>query len=182
MSRGSTPFDRLPATSGEREALVVIETPKGSRNKYAFDEDLGIFLLKGVLPEGTSFPYDYGFIPATRGGDGDPLDILIIMDAPAFPGCVITARLIGAIKAEQTERDGGPERNDRLIGLATHARTHEHIGALSELPPRIVGEIEAFFEHYNRMAGKAFKPIGRAGPEEAWTLLEQGMNAARDPR
>src|SRR6195952_3105533 len=105
---------RLPAFADEKTVNVVIETDKGSRNKYAFDPTMGVFVLKGVLPEGTSFPYDFGFIPSTKGGDGDPLDILVIMDAPAFTGCVITVKVVGAIEAEQTERDGVRVRNDRL--------------------------------------------------------------------
>ena len=76
------PFDR------KTDALqVIIETPKGSRNKYAFDESQGIFLRKRVLPAGMAFPYDFGFVPRTRAEDGDPVDVLVLMDEPAFVGC-----------------------------------------------------------------------------------------------
>src|ERR671932_1198574 len=95
------PFD---ADSGELQ--VLIETPKGSRNKFKFDEQLGRFRLSGVLPMGAVFPFDFGFVPATLAEDGDPLDVLVLMDEPAFPGCLIPSRLLGAIEAEQTERDG----------------------------------------------------------------------------
>lgn len=169
------PFGRLPALAESGEVMVVIETPKGSRNKYAYNETLGVFELKGVLPEGSSFPYDYGYVPSTKGGDGDPLDILVLMDAAAFPGCVIKVRVIGAIEAEQTERDGRRERNDRLIGVATHAHTHEHVTALSDLRPQMVGEIEGFFEHYNRLAGKEFKPVGRGDVKKAMELLHRAV-------
>jgi inorganic pyrophosphatase len=64
---------------------VVVETPKGSRNKYAFDPDNRVFELKKVLPAGMALPYDFGFLPSTKGGDGDPLDVLVLMDEPAFP-------------------------------------------------------------------------------------------------
>ena len=171
------PFADLPALADDGAVYVVIETAKGSRNKYAFDEKLGVFLLKGVLPEGTSFPYDYGYIPSTKGGDGDPLDILVIMDAPAFTGCIITVKVIGAIEAEQTERDGRTERNDRLIGVATHAHTHDHVESLSDLRPQMVEEIEAFFEHYNRLAGKAFTPVKRSDAEAAMVLVRESMRA-----
>ena len=159
---------------------VVIETAKGSRNKYAFADKLGVFLLKGVLPEGTSFPYDYGYIPSTKGGDGDPLDILVIMDAPAFTGCVITVNVIGAIEAKQTERDGRTERNDRLIGVAIHAHTHDHVASLSDLRPQMVEEIEAFFQHYNRLAGKAFEPVRRSNASEAMKLVNDGIRAFKE--
>jgi inorganic pyrophosphatase len=80
---------------------VIIETPKGSRNKYAFDHDQRIFALKKVLPAGMAFPYDFGFIPSTLAGDGDPTDVLVLMDEPAFPGCLLKCRVIGIIEGEQ---------------------------------------------------------------------------------
>ena len=171
------PRGELPALADHGAVCVVIETPKGSRNKYAYEEGLGVFLLKGVLPEGSSFPYDYGYIPSTRGGDGDPLDILVIMDAHAFTGCVITVKVIGAIQADQTERDGRKERNDRLIGVATHAHTHDHVAALSDLRPQMVEEIEGFFQHYNRLAGKAFDPVRRSDAEDAMRLVHESIRA-----
>ena len=167
----------LPALADEGAVYVVIETAKGSRNKYAFEEKLGVFLLKGVLPEGMSFPFDYGYIPSTKGGDGDPLDILVIMDAPAFTGCVITVNVIGAIEAEQTERNGETVRNDRLIGVATHAHTHDHVTSLSDLRPRMIKEIEAFFQHYNDLAKKAFKPVRRSDAQAAMKLVTESMAA-----
>jgi len=69
---------------------AIIETPRGSRNKYKFDEELHVFKLKSVLPAGASFPYDFGFVPGTRGEDGDPIDVLVLMDEPAFTGCLYT--------------------------------------------------------------------------------------------
>lgn len=94
--------------------LVVIETPKGSPNKLAFEPRFGTFVLKGVLPAGAVFPFDFGFVPSTRAEDGDPVDVLVLMDAPVFPGCVVPSRLVGAIEAEQTE-GGKAERNDRVL-------------------------------------------------------------------
>lgn len=79
---------------------VVIETPRGHRNKYSFDHELGLFRLGGVLTAGAVFPFDFGFLPGTLAADGDPLDVLVLMDEPAFPGCLIPARLLGAIEAE----------------------------------------------------------------------------------
>src|ERR671916_2281366 len=95
--------------------LVIVDTPKGSRNKFAWDEERELFELGGVLPAGAVFPYDFGFIPNTRGEDGDALDVLVLMDEPAFTGCLVVSRLLGVIEAEQTETDGRVERNDRLI-------------------------------------------------------------------
>src|ERR687890_1560322 len=98
----------------DEELNVIIETPKGSRNKYNYDEKLGLFRLGGVLTSGASFPFDFGFVPSTLGGDGDPLDVLVLMDEPAFAGCLVRARLLGVIEAEQTEK-GKTAQNDRLI-------------------------------------------------------------------
>ena len=167
------PLSRIPAFDEESgEVTVVIETPRGSRNKYGFDESCGAFRLKGVLPEGTSFPYDFGFVPSTRGEDGDPLDVLVMLDAPAFPGCVLTVRLLGVIEAEQTESTGEVVRNDRILAVAASAPTHEHVHSLQDLRPGALDEIEAFFQHYNRLRGGEFKPLSRGGAEAARALIE----------
>jgi inorganic pyrophosphatase len=89
---------------------AIIETPKGFRNKFDYEPESNLFMLGGLLPEGMMFPFDFGFIPSTVGDDGDPLDILVMMDAPAHVGCLIDVRIIGIIKAEQTE-DGKTETN-----------------------------------------------------------------------
>src|SRR5919107_916909 len=120
--RLETVFDKISPFDEETGDLhVVIDTPKDSRNKYKFDEKLGVFKLGGVLPVGAFFPFDFGYIPNTRGGDGDPLDVLVLMDEPAFVGCLIPSRLIGVIEADQTE-GGRTLRNDRLIAVAAHSR------------------------------------------------------------
>ena len=88
--------------------MVVIETPKGSPNKLAFEPRYGTFVLKGVLPAGAVFPFDFGFVPSTRAEDGDPLDVLVLMDAPVFPGCIVPSRLVGVIgsRADRRREDG----------------------------------------------------------------------------
>ena len=171
-------LSRLP-TFGEDGVLhVVIETPKGSPNKYAYSEACGTFQFKTVLPEGMSFPYDFGMVSSTKGADGDPLDILILLDQPAFPGCVLEARLVGVIEADQRESDGTWERNDRLIGVAVKARTHAHITSMSDLRPGMLDEVEAFFAQYNQLAGKDFKVRRRGDAEAALALVRQGGDAA----
>jgi inorganic pyrophosphatase len=109
-----------------KELNAIIDTPKRSRNKFKYDERRGLFKLSGVLPLGAVFPFDFGYIPSTVGGDGDPLDILILMDEPAFPGCLVPAKLIGVIEANQTE-DGQTTRNDRLIGVAADSAKLQRI-------------------------------------------------------
>jgi inorganic pyrophosphatase len=100
------PLNELPAVDPDSGRLnVVIDSPRGSRNKYKFDESSGQWRLSKILPQGMSFPYDFGFIPSTEGEDGDPVDVLLLSDEPAFPGCVVPARLIGVLEAEQVEGD-----------------------------------------------------------------------------
>lgn len=161
------------------ELNVIIETPKGSRNKFNYDEEHQLFKLGGVLPAGAVFPFDFGFIPSTLGGDGDPLDVLLLMDEPAFPGCLVTSRLIAVIEADQTEREGETTRNDRLIAVAADSHTHKGIRTLSDLSSNLLDEIEHFFISYNEIKGKKFKPLGRFGPVKAARLIEEGAQLFR---
>ncbi len=159
----------------EQDLNVIIETPKGSRNKLDYDPDLGVFELAGVLPEGSVFPYDFGFVPSTLAEDGDPLDVLVLLDQPVSTGCLVAVRLIGVLEAEQAERDGKTTRNDRLLAVATQAHTHSDVKTLEDLRPKMVDEIEHFFRSYNETKGKVFKPTSRGGPERALKLVHAGV-------
>ena len=165
-------LEAFDSESGELN--VIIETPKGSRNKFDYDEKRGLFKLGGVLPAGASFPYDFGFIPSTLGGDGDPLDVLLLMEEPVFTGCLVASRLIGVIEAKQTERDGATMRNDRLIAVAADSSTHGHVTTLARLNANLLDEIEHFFISYNSFKGKEFKPLGRFGKQRAARLVKEG--------
>jgi inorganic pyrophosphatase len=153
---------------------VIIETPKGCRNKFEYDEKLGVFQLKKVLPLGAVFPYDFGFIPSTRAEDGDPLDILVMMDEPAVPGCLITVRLLGVIEAEQTD-DGKRLRNDRLLGTLEVGDSGPQAKSLDDIPAMRLNEIEHFFTSYNEAEGRQFKVLRRRGPRTAEKLVKKAM-------
>jgi len=155
---------------------AIIETPKGCRNKFDYDPDSGLFMLAGLLPEGMMFPFDFGFIPSTLGADGDPLDILVLMDAPAHVGCLIEIRLIGIIQAEQTE-DGKTVCNDRLLGAAIHSYDHEDLESIKDVSKTLLEQLEEFFISYNKQRGKKFKVTGTGGPEKAMKFLKAGMRA-----
>src|ERR1700755_3086413 len=116
----------------KRTCRAIIETPKGCRNKFDYDPHSGLFMLGGLLPEGMMFPFDFGFVPSTLSEDGDPLDIMLLMDAPAHVGCLIEARIIGVIEAKQTE-DGNTERNDRLLGVAVHSYDHHDLETIHDV-------------------------------------------------
>jgi inorganic pyrophosphatase len=155
---------------------VIVETPKGYRNKFAFDPDQGIFTLKKVLPAGMVFPYDFGFLPRTRAQDGDPIDVLLLMDEPAFPGCAVRARLIGVIEGEQL--DGKKKiRNDRIIAVAEANHMYANIRKLRDLPGKFLHELEDFFVNYHDLEGKKYRLLGCEGAEEAFNLIKQARKA-----
>jgi inorganic pyrophosphatase len=146
---------------------VVVETPKGSHNKLKYDAERTAFRLSHVLPIGMTFPFDFGFLPDTAGGDGDPLDVLILMEAPCPTGCLVDVRLVGVLEVEQREQTGEVVRNDRLIGVAETSATHAATRELTDLAPAVLDEIEAFFGQYNRLDGKQFKVLHRRGSRAA---------------
>lgn len=172
------PFLEMSAFSEAGELHAIIDTPKGSRNKFKYEPKYGLFMLGGVLPAGAVFPYDFGYLPSTQGGDGDPLDVLVLMDEPAFVGCLVPSRLIGVIEAEQTE-DGATSRNDRLIAVAANARDHRDVQSLDQINEHLLSEIEHFFVSYNEIKGKEFRPQGRFGPDRARQVIEAGMRQYR---
>ena len=156
-----------------KDLNVIIETPKGSRNKYTFDEERALFKLDGVLPLGMTFPFDFGFIPGTLGEDGDPLDVLLMMDEAAFAGCLVPARLIGVIEAEQTE-NGKTFRNDRLA-VASNSLTQTNIKSLADLNTAVIDQIEHFFVSYNEAKGKRFVSLKRLASAQAKKLVADGI-------
>jgi inorganic pyrophosphatase len=153
---------------------VVIETEKGSRSKFSYDEELNIFRLKRVLPEGMTFPYDFGFVPSTLAEDGDPIDVLVLMDEAGRTGCLIECNVIGAICGEQLE-DGKKIRNDRIVGVAIPNHTHSDLKDISELNPTLLREVEKFFVNYHQEYGKKFKVLGHCGPKEALKMVKKAM-------
>ncbi len=158
---------------------VVIETPKNSRNKYAFDHDRRVIVLRKVLPAGMVFPYDFGFVPSTLAEDGDPLDVLLLMDEPAFPGCVMDARVIGVIEGEDDLDDGRKQRNDRLLAVASASHTFEDLQTIQDLPKQLLHSIKEFFVNYPQLlGGKTYKVLAAKGPEEAQKLIEQARRNA----
>src|SRR5438309_9617823 len=156
---------------------VIVETPKGSRNKFSFDVDQEIFSLKKVLPAGMVFPYDFGFLPKTLADDGDPIDVLLLMDEPAFPGVLIPARLVGVIEGEQVE---GKKRirNDRLVAVAEANHIYAMVRKLKDLPKQFLQDLENFFANYNKLEGKEYKLLGCKGIAEAETLIQKAKKAA----
>jgi inorganic pyrophosphatase len=161
--------------------VVVIETPSGSGTKVKFDAELGVYRMDRVLPAGMAFPFDFGFIPQTLAEDGDPLDAIVLLDAPVFPGCVLLARLIGVIEAEQQDGGKGPwKRNDRLVAVAGGPKGHSSLRTLRDVDPFRLDAIESFFSSYHALDGNRFRPTGRTGVRAAESAIRRANRAYRD--
>lgn len=173
----SNPVLLKPVDKNAGLIQVIIETPKGSRNKFAYDEDQNIFTVKKVLPAGMSFPYDFGFLPRTQAPDGDPIDVLLLMDEPAFPGIAVRARLIGVIQGEQVEGKK-KTRNDRLLAVAEMNHEYAYIKKVGDLPKQFVRELEEFFVNYHRLEGKEYKLLGCKGADVAMRAIKDAQRAA----
>ena len=159
-------------------ADVVIETPKGSAQKYDYDPSSHFFRLKKNLPAGMAFPYDFGFIPATKAADGDPLDAIVISEFPHFPGCIIRCRIIGAIEAEQSEKNRSKKmiRNDRILTIPDCSLIFDKIKSVKDLPKTFLQELETFFIEYNKIKGKKFKIIKEYSTTGAKKLIRRSSN------
>ena len=165
---------RLRAVDEDEELIrVVIETPMGSRNKFAFNAEEKIFELKKVLPTGMAFPYVFGFIPSTLAEDGDPVDVLVLMDEPAFTGCVLKCRVIGIIEGEQGDKKE-KVRNDRVVAIEKHNHSFADIKHIDNLGKRFIEELEDFFVNYHELSEEKYRVIGVKGPPQARKRIEDG--------
>ena len=166
---------------------VVIETPRGSGEKFAFDPEHQAFALKRVLPVGMVFPFDFGFVPGTRADDGDPVDVVVLSEFKSFPGCLVECRILGALLAQQREMTGKKDRagnrngkkkrsrrvfrNDRLIAVPTAAHVTDHMKNLDDVPAAMLQELEQFFVNYHEQEGTKYEPLDRISAERAEELL-----------
>jgi inorganic pyrophosphatase len=153
---------------------VIIETPYKSRNKFDYDKETGLFKFHKVIPTGMEFPCEMGFIPHTKGEDGDPLDALILMDELTYPGCLVESRLLGVIKATQKEKGEKEIRNDRFILVPANMKEYNHLQDIKDLNKTKVKEIACFFENYNKAEGRKFTLHKIADSKEAHKLLKKG--------
>ena len=165
--------DESNEPQGPEIVQVIIETPKGCHNKYSFDQQQKLFVLKKALPSGMVFPYDFGFVPQTKADDGDPIDVLVLMDEPAFPGIGLMGRLIGVIEGEQVESGKSPTRNDRLVAVAETSHIYADFKRLKDMPKQEVKELEEFFVNYHQLEGKKYKLLGLRGRKTALALIEK---------
>ena len=162
--------DRNRATIGDKIG-VIIESPRGSRNKFKYDLSSRLFKLDKVLPEGMVFPFDFGFVPFTRCSDGDPLDVGVLMDEPTFTGCYVECRIVGVLEAEQ-KTNQKTYRNDRLIAVALSSILFANLTNLRNFNRSLLDQIEAFFINYQKARGVTFTILSRQGPRRALATLK----------
>ena len=155
-----------------KKVTALVESPKGFNQKFDFDPEVQRFRLNKILPAGLMFPFDFGMIPGTKGEDGDPLDIVVLDENGTFPGCLVECRLIGALQAEQTERDGKTVRNDRFLAIPIVSQIFPDIDDLHQLPDNIINQLEHFFRNYNEQAGKQFRVTARLNAAQAANLIK----------
>lgn len=162
----------IPAQPKSGLVNVLIEIPAGSKNKYEFDKDLQAFALDRVLYASVQYPFDYGFIPNTLADDGDPLDGMVIMDQPTFPGCVITARPIGMLEMI----DGG-DRDEKLLCVPAKDPRYAHVNSLSDIASHRLDEVAEFFRTYKNLEKKVTEILGWKDAEHVLPLIEECVKA-----
>jgi inorganic pyrophosphatase len=166
----------LPPRAPGGGFLVVVESPRGAAVKLKYDPELGALTLSRPLAAGLVYPYDWGFIPGTRAPDGDPLDAMVYLDAPTWPGVVIPCRALGVVQVEQdTKQERVRERNDRIIMVPLKWPRLDAVKSCADLPERVRDEIAQFFLSAVMFAGKNAEVLGWGGPETAERIIEQAI-------
>ena len=165
-------FLNLPAFTEDGDVRVVIETPRGSRAKLAYDPELKAFTLSKSLLVGLTYPHDWGFVPSTKADDGDPLDIMVVHDAATFPGLVLTCRVIGILQIEQKSK-GNAERNDRLFAVPRKSHSEQGLRDVRDLSKPMQEELERFFIATDELEAKKLEIIGWKGPKVALKAIKQ---------
>lgn len=151
---------------------VLIEIPAGSKNKYEFDKDLQAFALDRVLYSSVRYPYDYGFIPNTLADDGDPLDGMVLMDEPTFPGCVIAARPIGMLEMI----DGG-DRDEKILCVPAKDPRYSEVNSLKDIAPHRLEEIAEFFRTYKNLEKKVTEILGWQDVDKVQAIVQACIKA-----
>ena len=170
---------KLPARSKDGDIHVVVETPRGSSAKLEFDPKLKVFTLSKALILGLTYPYDWGFIPSTKGEDGDPLDVLVMHDAATAPGMVLNCKIIGVLEVLQSEKGKKAIRNDRLIAVPRDSHREKSEKDACDLPKQVRTEIEKFFVATDELEDKELKFLGWKGPGAGKKLIDGATKSGK---
>ncbi|BAQ59834.1 inorganic pyrophosphatase [Geminocystis sp. NIES-3708] len=165
-------LSRIPAQPKAGIINVLIEIPGGSKNKYEFDKDMNAFILDRVLFSSVKYPYDYGFVPNTLADDGDPLDGMVMMDEPTFPGCVIASRPICMLEMI----DGG-DRDEKILCVPAEDPRYDHVKSMKDVAPHILEEIAEFFRSYKNLEKKETNILGWKDIDKVAPLVEECVKA-----
>lgn len=165
-------LSRIPAQPKPGLINILIEIPAGSKNKYEFDKDLNAFALDRVLYSSVHYPWDYGFVPNTLADDGDPLDGIVLIDQPTFPGCVITVRTVGMLEMID---DG--DRDEKLICVADEDPRYSQVKSLKDVTKHRLDEITEFFRTYKNLENKITEILGWQDVDQVMPLVEKCVKA-----
>ncbi|MBF2058542.1 MAG: inorganic diphosphatase [Cyanobacterium sp. T60_A2020_053] len=165
-------LSRIPAQPKPGIINVLIEIPGGSKNKYEFDKDMNAFILDRVLFSSVKYPYDYGFVPNTLADDGDPLDGMVLMDEPTFPGCVIASRPVCMLEMI----DGG-DRDEKILCVPADDPRYNHVKSLKDIAPHRLEEIAEFFRSYKNLEKKETKILGWQDIDKVAPLVAECVKA-----
>lgn len=165
-------LSKIPAQPKSGIINVLIEIPGGSKNKYEFDKDMNAFILDRVLFSSVKYPYDYGFVPNTLADDGDPLDGMVMIDEPTFPGCVIAARPVCMLEMI----DGG-DRDEKILCVPDEDPRYDHVKSLKDIAPHRLEEIAEFFRSYKNLEKKETQILGWKDIDQVAPLVEKCVKA-----
>jgi inorganic pyrophosphatase len=179
VSNPSNLVNILPAGKNPpREVNCLVEIPRGISNKYEYDKEYGLFRLDRVLYEAVFYPTEYGIIPQTLEDDGDPIDIMVLSTFPTFPGCLLSARPIGAMRLKDTA-----ETDTKIVAVPADDPRFDHTQELEDLPPHTKKEIQNFWENYVELQpNKRIKIEGWSGREKTYALIESALARFRDTK
>jgi inorganic pyrophosphatase len=163
--------DLVPGPSVPEVVYAVIEIPKGSRNKYEYDKDMEAFALDRVLYSPFHYPAEYGIIPKTLYDDGDPMDIIVLMEQPTFPGCVIETRPIGIMRMID-----GDDNDDKILGVPINDPRFKDVNDIDDVPKHLLDEIAHFFKEYKHLEGKTTEILGWENAEKAFEAVEHSID------
>lgn len=167
----------MPKNRDVETVMVMVEIPKGSRNKYEYDEKYGCFKFDRLLFSSVHYPADYGFIPETWAEDGDPLDALVLLEEPTFTGCLIEAKPVGLFKMWDEK---GPDHKILCVPIADPR--WNYIDDLEEVPPHLLSEISHFFEIYKELEAKKTGIEGWERKEQALEIIEKAVQSHKELR
>jgi inorganic pyrophosphatase len=175
-------FTNLPSFTDDGDVHVVVETPRGSRAKFAYDPKLDSFRFSKSLLTGLTYPHDWGFVPSTKADDDDPLDIMVVHDAATFPGIVMTCRVIGILEIEQKSKRK-KARNDRLFAVPRRSHSEQGLQDVRDLSKPILDELEKFFKATDELEDRELEIIGWKGPKAAVQAIKEAAKSfAKDDK